>query len=493
MCEHGYECKARQQQHYNGYEQDNMGRIIITGSLPSLVVGILFLVLLLSPVPAVRADDGATDAKTGLWERSNLLGDMGGLRTMLGNHGITFTLSETSEVLGNVTGGLKHGVDYEGATTMSLNLDTDKAFGWKGGDFYVSALQLHGRGLTANYLYNINTVSGIEAARTTRLWELWYQQAFADGKADVKIGQIGIDQEFLVSQCCALYVNAAMGWPALPAADLYAGGPAFPLSSPALRFRVQPNDSVTLLAGVFDDNPPGGPFDDDFQLRDAEASGTRFNMTTGALFISEVQYAINQPPTGSACKSTTGLPGIYKLGAWYDSGKFPDKRFNASGGLLAEGGVARMDGNNFSIYGIADQAIWREAGGTRMVSVFSRLMGAPPDRNLIDWSLNAGINIKALLPGRDDDTLGIGYGWAHISGAVADFDRDSSLGSFPHPVRDTESFIEVTYQCQITPWWIIQPDLQYIMNPGGGILNPLNPSRLVGNELVVGLRTLINF
>ncbi|MDR3557534.1 MAG: carbohydrate porin [Syntrophobacteraceae bacterium] len=493
MCEHGCEWKARHQQHYHGYGQVNPGRTIIGRSLPSLVVGILSLVLLLSPVQAVRADDGATEAKTGLWERSNLLGDMGGLRTMLGDHGITFSLSETSEVLGNVTGGVKLGWDYEGATTMSLNLDADKAFGWKGGTFFVSALQLHGRGLSADYLYNINTVSGIEAQRTTRLWDLWYQQAFAGGKADVKIGQIGIDQEFIVSQCCGLYLNSAMGWPVLAAQDLYAGGPAFPLATPAVRFRVQPNDSVTLLAGVFDDNPPGGPFDDDDQLRDAEASGTRFNMTTGALFISEVQYAINPPPTGDACKSATGLPGTYKLGAWYDSAKFPDKRFNASGGWLAEGGIARMDRNNFSIYGIADQAIWREASGPRMVSVFSRLIGAPPDRNFIDWSLNSGINLKALLPGRGDDTLGIGYGWAHISRAVADFDRDSSLGSFPHPVRDTESFIEVTYQCQIAPWLIIQPDLQYIMNPGGGILNPLNPSHLIGNELVAGLRTIINF
>lgn len=329
--------------------------------------------------------------------------------------------------------------------------------------------------------------------RATRLWELWYQQAFADGKADVKIGQIGIDQEFLVSQGAALYVNAAMGWPALPAADLYAGGPAFPLATPAVRFRVQPNDSVTVLAGVFDDNPPGGPFDDDDQLRGSEASGTRFNMTTGALCIAEVQYALNPPPPPDSKAKSTGLPGTYKLGAWYDSGRFPDQRFTASGGLLAEGGVARMDSNNYSIYGVADQAIWREEGGPRMASVFGRLMGAPGDRNLVDWNLNAGLNLKGLVPGRCDDTLGIGYGWAHISGAAADFDRDSSSGSFPYPVRDSESFIELTYQCPITPWWTIQPDLQYIMNPGGGISNPLNPSKMVGNELVLGVRTTINF
>ncbi|MGC8492799.1 MAG: carbohydrate porin [Syntrophobacteraceae bacterium] len=463
--------------------------------LPRLAVGILFLLFLLSQVRTVRADAPPAAAPTGFWERSNLLGDMGGLRTYLGNYGITFFLSETSEALGNVTGGTKHGMDYDGAIAMSLNFDLDKMSGWKGGTFFVSALQLHGRNLSADYLHNIQSVSGIEAERATRLWELWFQQSFAGGKADVKIGQIGIDQEFIVSQCCCLYLNAMMGWPVLPAADLYAGGPAFPLSSPAVRLRVQPSDSVTVLAGVFDDNPPGGSFDDDSQLRDAEASGARFNMTTGALFIGEVQYAVNQPAGGCRGKST-GLPGTYKLGAWYDTAKFPDQRFDTSGNLLAvTGGTPRMDRSNFSIYGIADQAMWKEDNGPRMVSAFTRLMGAPSDRNLIDWALTAGVNCNALLPGRDNDVCGIGYGWAHISTGATDYDKDTAaqdVDTFT-PVRGAEQFIELTYQCQICPWWIIQPDLQYVIDPGGGAADPLNPSRTIGNELVLSVRTIINF
>lgn len=257
-----------------------------------LAVGpILLLLFLFSNATAVWADDATKDIPTGFWERNTLLGDIGGLRTLLKNYGITFSLSETSEVLGNLTGGIRRGADYEGATTMALSLDTSKAFHWAGGTFYVSALQIHGRSLSADNLGIFHTVSGIEAERTTRLWELWFQQAFANGKADVKIGQQGVDQELIISQCCSLYLNAMTGWPVLPAVDLYAGGPAFPLSSPAIRVRVRPNESLTLLGGVFDDNPPGGPFDDDSQLRDNEASGTRFNMTTGALFIGEIQYA----------------------------------------------------------------------------------------------------------------------------------------------------------------------------------------------------------
>lgn len=469
----------------------------ISRRLPGLAACAMFLLLLLLwPAPAARADEPPAAEPTGFWERSALLGDMGGLRTYLGNYGITFSLSETSEVLGNTTGGVRRGAEYDGLTTMSLTLDMDKAFCWHGGTFFVSALQIHGRDLSADNLYNLQSVSGIEAERTTRLWELWFQQAFAGDKASLRIGQLGIDQEFLISQGASLYLNTVMGWPALPSYDLYAGGPAYPLSSPAVRVKVQPNDCLTFLAGVYDDNPPGGPFYDDSQLRDNEASGTRFNMTTGALFIGEAQFAVNQPSGDKGAKNT-GLPGTYKLGAWYDTANFPDQRIDSSGLSLANPlstGIARMDRNNFSVYGIADQAVWKQSGGPRMVSVFTRLMGGPSDRNLIDWSLNAGVNVAALLHGRDNDVCGIGYGWAHVSGSASDLDRDEAYYSgTPYPVRGAEQFIEVTYQCQICPWWTIQPDLQYIIDPGGGILDPLNPSRKIGNELVLGVRTVINF
>ena len=141
-------------------------------------------------------DSGTSSApadSAGLWDRPNFLGDMGGLRTVFGNYGITFGLTETSEVLGNTTGGLHRGFAYDGMTTMTLTMDTDKAFNLSGGTFNVSALQIHGRNLSADNLDNLQTVSGIEASNSTRLWELWFQQAFLGGKADLKIGQQSID------------------------------------------------------------------------------------------------------------------------------------------------------------------------------------------------------------------------------------------------------------------------------------------------------------
>ncbi len=466
-----------------------------------------------TPTPDQTAPPAAPSPATpsaGLWQRPNLLGDIGGVRPLLDTYGVSFGLLETSEVLGNVTGGVRRGADYDGLTEMSLGLDTQKAFGWHGGTFNVSALQIHGRDLSADNLFTLQTASGIEANRATRLWELWYQQAFLDGKFDVKLGQQSLDQEFITSQGSSLFINTAMGWPALPSLNLYAGGPAYPLSSLGVRLRAQPTDTITVLGGVFDDNPPGGPFTDDSPVRGAEQSGTRFNTGTGALFIGEIQYALNPPPSGVPQTGASppgqlvtqppapGLAGVYKLGAYYDTGAYPDQRFDSAGLSLANpasSGSLLMRHGNFGIYGVMDQVLWRpDPQAARALGVFARIMGGPGDRNVLNFALNAGITLKAPIAGRDNDTVGLGYGLARISNAASDLDKDiTSLSQTAIPIRSSESFIELMYLAQLAPWWTVQPDLQYVFNPGGGIANPLVPDQRIQNELVLGLRTGVTF
>jgi porin len=51
----------------------------------------------------------------------------------------------------------------------------------------------------------------------------------------------------------------------------------------------------------------------------------------------------------------------------------------------------------------------------------------------------------------------------------------------------------VTYQYQLKPWIQIQPDIQYVSNPGAGLPRPDDPSARIKNELVIGVRTNISF
>ncbi|MGH7032188.1 MAG: hypothetical protein ACREFL_00485 [Stellaceae bacterium] len=71
-----------------------------------------------------------------------MLGDQGGFRSVLADHGITVTLNETPETLGNVTGGVKTGGIVEGRLTAALGIDLDKAADWPGGAHPCSVHQL---------------------------------------------------------------------------------------------------------------------------------------------------------------------------------------------------------------------------------------------------------------------------------------------------------------------------------------------------------------
>ena len=51
--------------------------------------------------------------------------------------------------------------------------------------------------------------------------------------------------------------------------------------------------------------------------------------------------------------------------------------------------------------------------------------------------------------------------------------------------------IELMYQAQLTPWWTVQPEMQYIIRPGGGVLN--GDGSLRPNALVTLLRSAISF
>jgi len=111
---------------------------------------------------------------------------------------------------------------------------------------------------------------------------------------------------------------------------------------------------------------------------------------------------------------------------------------------------------------------------------FGRVAFTPSDRNFINFYFDTGLSYKGLIPTRDNDTVGIGFGYAQLSDGARNSLQDE--GSAP---IGAEMVIEFTYQAAITPRLVVQPDLQYIINPGG--TTDLN------NALVIGGRASITF
>jgi len=60
-------------------------------------------------------------------------------------------------------------------------------------------------------------------------------------------------------------------------------------------------------------------------------------------------------------------------------------------------------------------------------------------------------------------------------------------------VQGTEELIELTYRAQVNPWLTLQPDLQYVINPGAGVQDPDDQPRNIRNEIVVGCRGVVTF
>ncbi len=400
-----------------------------------------------------------------------LLGDMGGLRTTLGSVGIEFGLDYIGETFASVTGGIKRGAVYDGRLSMSLYVDLDKLVGWSGATAHFHAFQIHGRGASANLVGNLMTLSGIEADRATRLYTVWLEQKLFEDRVSIRAGQIAGDSEFIISETAGGLVNSTFGWPLLTGADNTSGGPAYPLPTPGIRLQLKPVDDLTLRTAVFSGNPAGSGCTTNPQI--CNPSGTTFSLSGGALWLAELEYGANQG------KTATYLPGTYKIGGWRETGTFTDQ--------FTDTPVRHGD---WGVYAIADQTVWRRTPGEEPgLNVFMRLGGAPSDRNLVTWYADGGFGFKGPLADRPDDVLTIGVAYGRISNEAALADR---LAGPPTPVRDHEALVEVSYNISVAPGWSVQPDLQYVIHPGGNIAKPTGTGT-IRDALVLGVRTTLNF
>jgi porin len=446
---------------------------------------LLLLLLLASglPNPATAAEcelteqevaHGAAAAPTGIPEDAVMAIDPFGARRALARHGIEVGGVYYAEVFGN-WGGFDQGVEYDGVLELYVKADMHKLGFWKGLCFHADGYQIHGNSITAANIGSLMPVSSLEATDATRLFELWLEQHLFNDKLTVKVGQLAADAEFVISEGGGYFLNGTWGWPSITAADLPNGGPAYPLATPGVRVAFNPNEKLGLMVGVYngDPAPPCNKAGGDPQR--CNPHGLEFELDDPPLLMVEGAYKYNQE----------GLAGTIKLGGWNHFGDFEHQRFDSGGNLIAVTGRAgRPLDNNWGLYGIIDQLIWRVPGSEepKGVGIFARFIGAPEDRNLIDVYFDGGVTFTGMFRRRPNDALAIGFAYTNISDEVSAFDRD--LGE---PVaRNYDALIEVAYTFEVKPGFTVQPDFQYIWQPGGNVAG-------VDDAVVVGARSSIAF
>lgn len=384
--------------------------------------------------------------------------DVLGMRRGLATHGIEVGGAYYGEAFQN-WGGIKDGGAYDGVLELYMKADMHRLGFWKGLCFHVDGYQIHGRSITGEDVGSLMPVSSLEADPATRLFELWFEQHLFNDTVAVKVGQLAADAEFFFAEGGGYFLNGTWGWAPIAAENNPGGGPAYPLATPGVRVGLTPTERTNVLIGVYNGDPAPQCNKAGGDPQRCNPDGLDFGLRDRALLMVEGAYSYSL--AGGA------LPGTIKVGGWNHFGTFEHQRVDVGGNLIGVTGKAGKPlENDHALYVILDQLVWAVPGGKegQGVGFFTRFAGAPDDRNLVDFYFDVGLTFTGMIPGRPNDALAIGYAYTGISNQAQGFNVDSGgpVGS------GYEALIEVAYTMEIIDGWTLQPDFQYIMNPGGG-------------------------
>jgi porin len=120
--------------------------------------------------------------------------------------------------------------------------------------------------------------------------------------------------------------------------------------------------------------------------------------------------------------------------------------------------------------------LFEEAEEGQGLGAFMQLGFAHDDWNQITRYWGAGLHYIGLIPGRNYDMAGLAVACARNGEKFMKYMKEVEMTDVEH----TETAIEFTYRTEIKSWLILQPDVQYIINPG------MDPS--LRNALQVGVR-----
>lgn len=370
----------------------------------------------------------------------------------LGEHYTAWKFSYIAEGFANLAGGRERGAVYDGYLKLGFGVNLEKLLGWENTFFYANVLYPQGESLSQKYVGDLNTVSNIDAYDSLRLFKCWVQRNFADDRASLRLGIMAVDKDFFVSDGASMFLNSVFGAFAVIAQDTVA--PVYPVSAPGVRIIVKPTDALLFRAALFSGDvgtPTNNPRNLRLDFRGTDGLDGFVEGTWSRVF-------------------ADGLRGTYKLGGFYNSKSVADLR----------GG--KPHDYNYGFYAIADQQLWREdavaASSKQGLNSFARIAFAPANRSLVAFDTDAGLDYTGLLPGRDNDILGIGFIYTRVSDDAV----DETGARYP---THYEAVAEVSYQAPINDHLVLQPDFQFVVNPGA-----VHHSR---DAVVAGLRLSFNF
>jgi porin len=457
-----------------------------------LLVG---LALLVAPDPAGAQPYDLPDTWGGdILSRPRLTGDWDGLRDELGKKGIVLDvdLLMTPQVV--LSGGRTTGGDFWGNADYTLNVDTQKLGLWPGGFFKISADTGFGSNAfrDSGAIVPVNTAAllpGINE-RTTALTNATFMQFLSTkfGLAAGKINTLDLGGTEFYGDYRTQFLNAAFNFPmTLEQVPLSAfGGGVIAL----------PRDDIILSAMALD------------------PSGTPTSNNLGRAFSDGVMVVGN----GQLTIKPFGLVGHQSLGfSWSDKQLFSltqdpsniarlllGERFPRLAnpgpvlteilsrffpGLLVSAQPANRTSSSWSINYAFDQYFWQPDGNPKHgIGLFFAFGASDGNPNPLQYVFVTGIGGKGVVPGRPDDSFGLGLARTEFSGAFVPLLRQQLNLGLRH-----EDSIEMYYNASITQWLNATADLQ-IINPAlKRALNSFAQLARIDTAVVAGARLRVRF
>jgi porin len=413
--------------------------------------------------PIVSTDTASAPADT---PPSTLTGEWGGLRTRLRNDGVDLFAGYTSEAASNLTGGTSRATTETAQMAFGTTIDTDKLFGLTGGTFQATVTWRRGINLVNKAglatLQQPQEIYGY--GQTTRLTEFWYQQKLGGG-VDVKVGRMPVGGDFN-SFSCNTMSNYFCG---APTGNMFgASWYNWPASQWAGRVKVNHTHWYAQI-GAYEQNPRN--------LDNAFILGL-FHGATGVLLPGEVGVRANVGPSR--------LPGLYRAGGWYNTANADDVLLNRQGlpAVVATSAMLQRPGRyggfvmaQQQLTGTFTQSPGAEAVATQGLSAYATATWADRYSASVDSQVTAGLRYLGL-PGRPRDAITINFGRDHVNTRLAQLYALRSGARY-----GAETNVEIDYGLQLTGWLNLQPNVQFISNPGGNL-----DSRRV---TVVGIKTAL--
>lgn len=362
-----------------------------------------------------------------------------GARPMLSEHGVTINSSLLYSPQFKTGGGVNDAAGGKGYSLFNLGVtvDTEKAGMWKGGTFFALYQKKTGYGLAgmngSGAMGDWMGFDNWDARQLSQISECWYQQKLFNNKLRLKFGKQDANTDFGYLNSGWNFMNLAFSVnPTTPM-------PTYPDPSFGFMAEVNPKEWLSIRNGTYSryNNP--------------------FNITE-----LEVKPKIKK------------LPGRYMVGAWEIS---DNNGMGVATGTNSDGTIYNNFNRNYGGYIGFEQMIYKENKNNdndmQGLVVFGQAGASPSNRNDMSKYISGGINYVGLIPKRDKDILGIG---------VANGSFAPRLGNITSQVGSETAF-ECFYKAQITPWFYLQPDVQFISNPSG----------IYNNSVAIGLRTVITF